>query len=103
MEDLSADWEHIGEFLGFRPPEINAIRHAGAGRTPFQCLRDVFTKWLDNTDDKQHFPSNWTGLYNLLVDSQHRRTAKDLKFAIEASYSDLHQNFGNCKINQTLL
>ena len=96
LDDLSPDWEHIGETLGFRPPEIKTILYAGASKTPLQCLLHVFTKWLDNADDmpfKKHFPSNWTGVYNLLVDSQHGTTAKDLKAAIEASYSDLHHNF----------
>ena len=25
LDDLSADWECIGEILDFRPPEINAV------------------------------------------------------------------------------
>ena len=32
LDDLSADGVCIGEILGFRPPEINAIRHSGAGK-----------------------------------------------------------------------
>ena len=96
LDDLSPDWEGIGETLGFKPSVIKAIRNAGSGKTPLQCLRDVFTRWLDNADNmpfKKRFPSNWTGVYNLLLDSQHGTTAKDLKAAIKASYSDLHQNF----------
>ena len=96
FDDLSADWKCIGDHLGFRPPEILAIQNAGTGNNPLQCLRDVFAKWLENADNmsfKKRFPTNWTGVYNLLLDSQHSTTAKDLKDAIEASYSDLHQNF----------
>ena len=41
LDDVSADWECIAEILGFRPPELNAIRHVGAGKTTIQCLREV--------------------------------------------------------------
>ena len=96
MDDLSADWERSGEMLGFRPPEINAIRHAGAGKTPIQCLREVFSKWIQNGDNmpsSKQYPCNWTGLYNVLIDSKHGGTADDLKAAITAYSSDLRQNY----------
>ena len=96
LDDLSADWECIGEILGFRPPEIDAIRHAGAGKTPIQCLREVISKWIQNADNmpsSKQYPCNWTGLYNMLMDSKHGATANDLKAAISASSSDLHQSF----------
>ena len=96
LDDLSADWEYIGEILGFRPPEINAIRYAGAGKTTIQCLREVISKWIQNADNmpsSKHYPCNWTGLYNMLMDSKHGATANDLKAAITASSSDLHQSF----------
>ena len=96
LDDLSADWEDIGEILGFRPPEIKAIRHAGAGKTPVQCLREVISKWTQNADNmpsSKRYPCNWTGFYNMLMDSKHGATANDLKAAITASCSDLHQSF----------
>ena len=96
LDDLSADWEDIGEILGFRPPEINVIRHAGAGKTPIQCLREVISKWIQNADNmlfSKRYPCNWTGLYNILMDSKHGTIANDLKAAITASSSDLHQSF----------
>ena len=96
LDDLSADWECIGEILGFRPQEINAIRHAGAGKTLMQCLREVISKWIQNADNmpsSKRYPCNWTGLYNMLMDSKHGATANDLKAAITASSSDLHQSF----------
>ena len=95
LDDLSADWECIGEILGFRPPEINAIRHAGARKTPIQCLREVISKWMQNADNmpsSKQYPCNWNGIYNMLMDSKHSTTAHDLKAAITASSSDLHQN-----------
>ena len=91
LDDLSADWECIGEILDFRPPEINAIRHAGAGKTPIQFLRDIIYKWMQNANNIQ-YPCNWKGLYNMLMDSKHGATANDLKAAITDSSSDLHQN-----------
>ena len=100
LDDLSADWEDIGEILGFRPPEINAIRHAGAGKTPIQCLREVISKWIwnaDNMPSSKQYPCNWNGLYNMLMDSKHGATANDLKAAITGSCSDLHQSFDDGK------
>ena len=96
LDDLAADWECIGELLGFRPPEIEAIRHPGAGRIPIQCLREVISKWIENADNmrsSKQYPCNWNGLYNILINSKHGATASDLNAAITASSSDLHQNF----------
>ena len=96
LDDLSADWERIGEILGFRPPEIETIRHAGSGKTPTRCLSDVFSRWIENAvkmPSSERYPWNWTGFYNMLVDSKHGATANDLKAAIASSCSDLHQNF----------
>ena len=96
LDDLSADWEFIGEILDFRPPEIDAIRHPGAGKTPIHCLQGVISKWLQNADSipsSKQYPCSWNGLYNMLKDSKHGATANDLKAAITASSSDLHQSF----------
>ena len=41
----------------------------------------------------KQYPCNWNGLYNMLSDSKHDATANDLKAAIKASSSDLHQCF----------
>ena len=100
LDDLSADWECFGEILGFRPQEINAIQHAGAGKTLMQCLREVISKWIQNADNmpsSKRYPCNWKGLYNMLMDSEHGATAIDLKAAITASSSDLHQSFDDGK------
>ena len=97
LDDLSADWEDIGEILGFRPPEINTIRHPGAGKTPIQCLREIIYKWMQNADNmpySKQYPCTWTGLYNMLMHSKHGATANDLKAAITASNSDLHHGDG---------
>ena len=96
LEDLSADWKKVGETLGFTPQKIKTIENPGANKIPSDCLRDIFTGWMENADnmlDKKRFPSNWKGVYNLLEACQHGTTSKDLKAAIEATYSDLHQNF----------
>ena len=95
LDDLAADWECIGELLDFRPPEIDAIRHAGAGKAPIQCLREVLSKWIQNAvnmPSSKRYPCNWTGVYNLLMDSKHGTTASDLKAAVTASTSDFHQS-----------
>ena len=96
LQDLSADWKNIGEILGFSPSEIEAIQNAGAGKTPDQCIRDVFSKWIQNADNKR-YRSNWRGVHELLKDSRYGATANDLKAAIEAPYSDLHQSFEKSK------
>ena len=91
LDDLSADWECIGEILGFRPPEINAIRHAGAGKTPIQCLREVISKWIQNADNmpsSKQYPCNWNGLYNMLMDSKHGAT--DQSFDDGENYIEDH-------------
>ena len=100
LEDIAADWEEIGEMLGFRPPEIKTVRGAGAGKTPTQCLRDILTKWIANSNgmpNSDRFPGTWQGIHNLLVNSLHGTTAKDLTNAINTTYSDLHNNFDKGK------
>ena len=96
LDDLSADWENIGGTLGFPQPQIETIRHAGSGRTTLQCLRGVITKWMQNADNmpfSKDYPCTWSGLYNMLMHSGHSGTANNLKAAITASSSDLHQSF----------
>ena len=89
LEDLSADWQEIGDILGFRPPEMKAIE---AKKTP---IREIFIKWIQNADmTDRRFPINWTGVYNILEATKHGTTSNDLKDAIETSCSDLHENFG---------
>ena len=98
LNELSADWKRIGEILGFRPPQVEAIRNSGAHRTSNECLHEVITRWLQNADNmpsSKRFPSNWTGVYNLLEDSKHISIADDLKSAIEAFCSDLRENFND--------
>ena len=96
INDLEANWERIGETLGFRPPEINTIRRLGSGRTPEQCLEEVFSKWMENVDKMpscKRYPCNWKGVYNLLMDSNHSVLASSLNSAVTASRSDLNQTF----------
>ena len=98
LNDLSEDWERIGEIVGFRPPQIEAIGNTGSHRTSNECLHEVITRWLQNADNmpfSKRFPSNWIGVYNLLEDSKHNSIADDLKSAIEAFCSDLHENFND--------
>ena len=93
---LAANWERFGETLGFQPPEINTIRHAGAGKTPEQCLRDVLTRWMqDSVHMPNHdmYPCTWKGLVCVLNDSQNGDIADNLSAAIEASSSDLYHNY----------
>ena len=97
LDDLSADWENIGETLGFKPPLIDhIIRHAGSGNTPIQCLREVISQWMLDVVGiplSVHYPCSLGGLYNMLIDSEHGAIANDLKVAITTSSSDIHGNF----------
>ena len=47
----------------------------------------------DNMPSSKHYPSIWTELYNILMDSEHGATANDLKAAITAHSSDIYQSF----------
>ena len=101
LKDLAADWENIGETLGLGPSEIATIRNAGAGTTPEQGLRGVITVWMQNADNmpcSKLYPCTWTGLYKVLMDSEHGTTANNLKAAISATRSDLHQNYDDGEI-----
>ena len=94
LDDLSADWVGIGEILGLKPSEIEAIKHPGAGKKQIDCLREVFSKWICNADSmpsSKQYSCNWYGLYTLLMDSKHGTTANNLEAALTDSSSDLHQ------------
>ena len=93
LDDLSADWVDIGEILGLKPSEIEAIKHPGAGKKQIDCLREVFSKWICNADSmsSSKHPCNFYGLYTLLINSKHGTTANNLEAALTDSSSDLHQ------------
>ena len=100
LDDLSTDWVDIGVILGLRQEEINDIQYGRSWKNPIQCLREVISKWIQNADNmpfRKRYPCNWRGLYNMLRDSKYGATANDLKAAITASSSDLHQSVDDGK------
>ena len=96
LEVLAPDWEEVGDILDFKNYELRAIKNAGAGTTPVQCLRSVFNKWMDRGDEGT-LACNWQGIYKLLKKAMKNKDAKELKTAIESEYSDLRNNYEDGK------
>ena len=70
------------------------------GKTPSQCLTDVFGHWEQNAahlSKPDKYPATWRGVYNLLNDCSYEQLAKKLKAALDAEISTFHQNYSEGK------
>ena len=98
MADLAPDWSEIAVILEFKSSEIRAIQNPGSYKPAEYCLQDIISRWLqERSRQSKRYTGTWKGVYNLLVDSLHRNTAKELSDAIESEYSDIRGNLNSGK------
>ena len=91
-------WKEMGSILGIDDVVIETIANTGMGKTPKQCVTEVYRKWIENAiglPNPKRYPKNWRGLYNLLIDSEYSQVAEKLKEAACSPYSTLHDNLDN--------
>ena len=67
MDKISHKWRDIGELLNLSHSELETISMKNH-KDPKECCRAVLGHWLD--DPPEGYPTTWTGLIELLEDSQ---------------------------------
>ena len=83
-------WRNIAECLGLEPGEIARIRRnhfSDDGR-----VMDVFRHWFDNANylpNRNKYPKNWSGLIQLLNDSDLKQLSEMVKTALSAASSNI--------------
>ena len=90
LQRLAPQWRNIGEILGLHGAVIETIENPGSGTHPEDCMRKVFTKWLENAPQLprySHYPLTWRGLHNLLLDSEHSVAATELMEALRSKFT----------------
>ena len=82
MEKLSLHWRDIGELIGlsFQQLECLASEHHGKHT---ECCRAVLGSWLEHPPEE--YPITWSGLIELLQDSELSQVVSELKYALTKS------------------
>ena len=82
MEKLSLHWRDIGELIGlsFQQLECLASEHHSKHT---ECCRAVLGSWLE--DPPEEYPITWSGLIELLQDSELSQVVSELKNALTKS------------------
>ena len=80
IESIAPVWKDVG-FLMDLDPEGQKVKHIEAEHAHKLnglriCCREMFQLWLDSPD------ATWGNLIELLVDSEHRELAKQVKDAL---------------------
>ena len=88
ITELAPDWRKIAQLLGFSFAEIRGIENPGSGKTPENCLSEVFEQWLKKP---RQYPGSWSGFYNLLVDAEYTVLAGKLQAIIQARQQAMQQ------------
>ncbi len=95
-DELAPNWRKVGKILGFQEYTLRTVESSGSGKTPEQCITDIMGRWKDNAPNmvnKDRFPGNMRGVYNLLVDAEQSELARRLDTALKAHTSSLRGNF----------
>ena len=82
LRDASSSWEKIAETLELQPLMFNSNPHSR--KPPQDCASDVFKWWLSHDTS---YDKTWTGLHQLLIDSNMRDLAERLDVAINSPTS----------------
>jgi len=90
LTDLTPDWKMVADLLELDPQQVAAIENPGSGRPPVDCLRNVIGEWL-KIGGTRYYPTTWKGMYDLLVNCKHGRSARMLKEIIE--YCSINSEF----------
>ena len=95
-KEMSSKWKEVAGMIGLSKAEIDNIAAPGMGREMTDCMRDVFGKWMENSDTLPNhtcYPLTWDGLCNILQDSDSDTLVKRLKEALAAEQSTLRNTF----------
>ena len=80
IKTIAPDWKEVGFLMDFDPKgmKIASIEaeHAHKRNGPVICCREIFTIWLDQPD------ATWGNLVELLIDSEQKDLAEQLKDAL---------------------
>ena len=90
LQRLAPEWRRVGQILGLPSAVIQSIENLGSGRSPEDCVFQVFVRWLENAPQLpsySQYPLTWRGLYNLLQDSEHGEAASELKVALSSPFN----------------
>lgn len=96
-DTAESKWNKIAEHLGLKPDKIISIQdHHGIddhGRVTV-----AFSEWLNNANqlpNRKKYPLKWSGLIQLLRDSELGQLAEDLRCALTAPVSNIKDNLYN--------
>ena len=87
IQKTAYQWRTVATLLSVEPTVIESIANPGSGKTPEQCLCDVFNKyWSSDGSEgtKEEYPRTWRGLYTLLEDAELGEVADDLSKALSS-------------------
>ncbi len=87
--------------IGINNSDIQNIQHSGSGKTPKQCLYDVFQIWeaSSNKEDNE-YPYTLNGLIHLLNDIDHSALANNVREALSSKISTVRGKLHQKKKNQ---
>ena len=79
IKTLTSDWKQVGYLIDLDPrgQKIRCIEteHAHKLNGPIICCQELFTLWLDSPG------ATWGNLIELLIDSEHKDLAEEVKKA----------------------
>ena len=90
LQCLAMKWKRVGEILGLHGAVIQNIENPGSGKSPEDCIHQVFVKWFENASQLPNcsqYPLTWRGLYNLLLASEHGEAAIELEVALSSQFN----------------
>ena len=95
QELICNKWILIGDLLHIPHPLLDAWKTTL--RDPMDCIRQVLTRWLENSEDiPPVYSVSWEGLYKLLDDAELIDVVASLKEAIENAQRELYCVFNIC-------
>ena len=92
VQKTAYQWRTLATLLGVEPTVIESIANPGSGKTPEQCLSDVFNKYWSSDGSagtREEYPRTWRGLYTLLEDAELGEVADDLSKALSSEYNSV--------------
>ena len=89
VQKTASKWRDISTLLGVEPTVIESIANPGSGKTPEQCLSDVFNKYWSDGTGVEEYRRTWRGLYTLLEDVELGEVADDLNKALSSEYNSV--------------
>ena len=76
IKTLAPDWKKVGFLMDWRLNTYIEAEHAHRVNGPIICCQEVFLRWLDTQR------ATWGNLLELLIDSEQKELARQVKDAI---------------------